>query len=207
VINYQTDIELIDANRWTTEMSQEQFKEVTGLASYPNFLAKDVKDNVLNVYANGNIFYKIRGVHAKVSVIWNYTYPEGGGDTHYSIMKGSKSHLIIEQGAEQNYKPVLTVKCLEKDVDAYEKALQASLTTITDKYPGVSLKKKGAAEWEVIVPAEYHNGHEAHFGQVTENFLKYLKQGSLPEWEVPNMIAKYYVTTHALELAKRKLVK
>jgi hypothetical protein len=204
IINYQSDIELLDANRWTTDMSSEQFKEVTGLDSYPDYLAKDVKDNVLKVYANGNIFYKIRGVHAKVSVIWNYTYPEGGGDTHYSIMKGSKSHLIIEQGAEQNYKPVLTIKCMEKDVDAYEKALQASLTTITDKFPGVSLKKKEAAEWEVIVPAEYHNGHEAHFGQVTENFLKYLKQGSLPEWEVPNMIAKYYVTTHALELAKRK---
>jgi len=207
VINYQTDIELLDANRWTTEMSSEQFKEVTGLASYPDYLAKDIKDNVLNVFANGNIYYKIRGVHAKVSVIWNYTYPEGGGDTHYSIMKGSKSHLIIEQGAEQNYKPVLTIKCVEKDVDAYEKALQASLPGITDKYPGISLKKKGANEWDVIVPAEYHNGHEAHFGQVTENFLKYLKHGSLPEWEVPNMIAKYYVTTHALELAKSKTVK
>ena len=204
IINYQTDIELLDANRRATEMSIEQFKEVTGLDSYPDYLAKDVKDNTLNVYANGDIFYKIRGVHAKVSVIWNYTYPEGGGDTHYSIMKGSKSHLIIEQGKDQNYKPALTIKCMEQDVDAYEKALQTSLSVITDKYPGISLKKKGKDEWEVIVPAEYHNGHEAHFGQVTENFLKYLKQGSLPEWEVPNMIAKYYVTTHALELAKSK---
>ena len=207
IINYRSDIELLDANRWTTDMSHEQFKEVTGHDSYPDYLAKDVKDNVLKVYANGNIFYKIRGVHAKVSVIWNYTYPEGGGDTHYSIMKGTKSYLIIEQGAAQNYKPVLTIKCLEKDIEAYEKTLQASLTVITDKFPGISLKKKGAAEWEVIVPAEYHNGHEAHFGQVTENFLKYLKQGSLPEWEVPNMIAKYYVTTHALELAKSKTAK
>ena len=203
-INYLADIELLDANRWTTEMSPEQFKEVTGLDSYPDFLAKDVKNNTLNVYANGDIFYKIRGVHAKVSVIWNYTYPEGGGDTHYSIMKGSKSHLIIEQGKEQNYKPVLTIKCVEQDVDAYEKALQASLTVITNKYPGISIKKTDKDKWEVVVPAEYHNGHEAHFGQVTENFLKYLKQGYLPEWEVPNMIAKYYVTTHALELAKSK---
>ena len=207
IINYQEDIELLDANRRATEMSLEQFKEVTGLDSYPDYLTKDVKDNVLNVYANGDIFYKIRGVHAKVSVIWNYTYPEGGGDTHYSIMKGSKSHLIIEQGKEQNYKPVLIIKCLEKDVDAYEKALQASLPVVTGKFPGISLMKKGKDEWEVVVPAKYHNGHEAHFGQVTENFLKYLKQGSLPEWEVPNMIAKYYVTTHALELAKSKTAK
>ena len=204
IIDYQTDIELLDANRWTTDMSAEQFKEVTGLDSYPDYLNKDVEDNVLRVYANGNIFYKIRDVHAKVSVVWNYTYPEGGGDTHYSIMKGSKSHLIIEQGKEQGYKPVLTIQCMEKDIDTFEKTLQASLTIITNKYPGISLKKTEKDKWEVVVPAEYHNGHEAHFGQVTENFLKYLKQGALPEWEVPNMIAKYYVTTHALELAKSK---
>ena len=204
IIDYRTDIELLDANRWTTDMSAAQFKEVTGLDSYPDYLAKDVNDNVLRVYANGDIFYKIRGIHAKVSVIWNYTYPEGGGDTHYSIMKGSKSHLIIEQGKEQNYKPALTIKCVDQDVDAYEKALQESLKIVTDKYPGITLKKKGKSEWDVIAPAIYHNGHEAHFGQVTENFLKYLKQGALPEWEVPNMIAKYYVTTHALELAKSK---
>ena len=204
IIDYKTDIELLDANRWTTEMSSAQFKEVTGLDTYPDFLQKDVKDNSLYVYSNGDIYYKIRGVHAKVSVIWNYTYPEGGGDTHYSIMKGSKSHLIIEQGKEQNYKPVLYIKCVENDVDAYEKVLQSSLVTITNKFPGVSLNKIEKDKWEVVVPAHYHNGHEAHFGQVTENFLKYLKEGSLPEWEVPNMIAKYYVTTSALELAKNK---
>lgn len=204
IINYQHDIELLDANHRTTDLPSEQFKEVTGLDSYPDYLQKDVKDNVLQVYANGNIFYRICGIHAKVSVIWNYTYPEGGGDTHYSVMKGSKSHLIIEQGKEQSYKPVLYIKCMETDVDAYEKSLQASLPVITGKYPGVGLKKTGKDTWEVVVPAEYHNGHEAHFGQVTENFLRYLKQGTLPEWEVPNMIAKYYVTTHAFELAKSK---
>jgi len=146
-------------------------------------------------------------VNAKVSVIWNYTYPEGGGDTHYSVMKGSKAQLIIEQGKEQNYKPVLYIKTSEKEVDAYEKTLQSSLRIITDKYPGISLKKIEKDKWEVVVPAEYHNGHEAHFGQVTENFLNYLKEGALPDWEVPNMIAKYYVTTQALEIAKGKAKK
>ncbi|MDR1336218.1 MAG: hypothetical protein LBK22_05250, partial [Tannerella sp.] len=58
--------------------------------------------------------------------------------------------------------------------------------------------------WRVVVPAHYHNGHEAHFGQVTENFLSFLKDGALPAWETPNMLAKYYVTTQALELAKSK---
>ena len=38
---------------------------------------------------------------------------------------------------------------------------------------------------------------------VTEKFLEYLKKGSLPKWEVPNMIAKYFTTTAAFELAKQ----
>ena len=33
--------------------------------------------------------------------------PEGGGDTHYSLMRGSNAELIIKQGAEQGFKPVL----------------------------------------------------------------------------------------------------
>jgi len=205
IINYQTDIDVLDANHWTTPMTLDEFKTVTGMQEFPEFLKKDVKDNTLYVYANGDIYYTINGVHAKVSVIWNYTYPEGGGDTHYSIMKGSKSHLIIEQGKEQNYKPALTIKAVAgTDLAAYEKELEQSLSTVANKFPGITLKKTGKDTWLVEVPAKYHNGHEAHFGQVTENFLKYLKNRDMPSWEVPNMIAKYYVTTRALEIAKSK---
>ncbi|MDR2773494.1 MAG: Gfo/Idh/MocA family oxidoreductase [Tannerella sp.] len=204
IINCPTDIELLDANHWTTALSKAQFKEVTGLDAYPDYLTQDVSNDTLYVYANGDIYYKIRGVNAKVSVIWNYTYPEGGGDTHYSVMKGSKAHLIIEQGKEQNYKPVLYIQSVGPDPATFEKDLQNSLSAVTDKFPGIELKKTDDDKWEVLVPAKYHNGHEAHFGQVTENFLKYLKEGTLPEWEVPNMIAKYYVTTHALEIARKK---
>ncbi|KAA6336862.1 hypothetical protein EZS27_015018 [termite gut metagenome] len=204
VIDYRTDIELLDANHWSTSLTAAQFQEVTGYNSYPDYLKKDVSGDTLNVYSNGNIFYKIKGVHAKVSVIWNYSYPEGGGDTHYSVMKGSKAHLIIKQGEAQGYKPVLYIKTVQgTDLASYEKDLQNALSVITGKYPGISLHKIEKDTWEVDIPGEYHNGHEAHFGQVTEHFLQYLKEG-LPAWEVPGMIAKYYTTTHALKMAKAK---
>jgi hypothetical protein len=29
-----------------------------------------------------------------------------------------------------------------------------------------------------------------------------MANGRLPDWEVPNMLAKYYITTRALEMAK-----
>lgn len=205
IIDYQKDIELLDANRWTTPMTKEQFKEVTGLDTYPDYLQKDLVGDTLKVYANGDILYKLKGLYAKVSVIWNYTFPEGGGDTHFSVMKGSKADLVIRQGKEQGYKPELFIEALpDIDLAAYEKDLAASIPAVADKYPGVTLNKIADNVWQVQIPDKYRVGHEAHFGQVTENYLQYLKDRKLPDWEVPNMIAKYYVTTQALEMAMAK---
>ena len=157
------------------------------------------------MYCNGDMTYKLKGVTAKVSVIWNYTFPQGGGDTHYSVMKGSKADLVIRQGKEQNYQPELYVEAAKGlNLSAYEKELAESMEKLSVSYPGISLTKLKDGEWKVEIPAEYRVGHEAHFGQVMEHFLEYLQQGKLPEWEVPNMLSKYYTNTKALEMAKAK---
>ena len=85
-----------------------------------------------------------------------------------------------------------------KDADS---VITRSIATISTKYPGVSVEKINTKEWKVIIPAKYDVGHEAHFGQVMERFLQYLKEKKLPDWEVPGMLAKYYTTTKALEMA------
>ena len=69
-------------------------------------------------------------------------------------------------------------------------------------FPGIGLAKN-ANGWTITVPDRYNNGHEAHFGQVTEKYLGYLENKNMPAWEVPNMIAKYYTTTQAKELAEK----
>ena len=53
----------------------------------------------------------------------------------------------------------------------------------------------------VEIPEKCKLGHEAHFEQVTRKYLEYLENGNMPEWEIPNMITKYYVTTQALKMA------
>ena len=196
------DVNIISAKRWTTDLSAEQFALSTGLPEFPDYLKKDVLNDMLRVYSNGEINYTLKGVHAKIAVIWNFMPPEGAGDTHYSIMRGSKASLIIRQGAEQGYKPTLYIEpTANTDPSVFEKTLTGAMTKIQAKYPGVELKKLDTG-WETLVPQEYHNGHEAHFGQVTERFLQYLVDGKLPDWETPNMITKYYTTTKALEAAK-----
>ena len=203
LLDYQKDIQLTSARRWTTDMTLSQFTAITKQATFPDYLKKDVvKDSILRVYSNGEINYQLRGVHAKVSVTWAYKAPEGAGDTHHSIMRGSKANLIIRQGAEQQYKPTLYIEPVAGN-GALETSLKTVLPVLQKEYPGIDVKKTGNG-WEVTVPEKYKEGHEAHFGRVMEKYLSYLKAGSMPAWEVPNMIAKYYTTTQALELAKKK---
>ena len=137
---------------------------------------------------------------AKVSVIWNYKAPDGTGDTHYSLMRGTKSSLIIRQGKEEGYKPTLYIEsAASKEI---ETALIAAINKINKTYPGVSIKKN-AKGWEVIIPDVFKESHETHFARVTEKYLQYLQNNNMPSWEIPNMIAKYYTTTAARELANK----
>ncbi len=202
VVLSKADVEIVSGKRWTTDLTPEMFKKVTSLDQYPEYLQKDVVDGTLKVYSNGEIVYKLKGIYAKASVIWNFEAPEGGGDTHYSIMRGTNCNLVIKQGAEQGYKPTLYVEA----VAGSPAELEANLTkTVNEElqaaYPGIKLVKQSDKLWMVEIPASYSVGHEAHFTQVTEKYLQYLKDGKLPEWEVPNMIVKYYITTEGLKAA------
>jgi len=205
VVLKKEDVELVSAKRWTTDISPEMFNKVTGLAQYPDYLIKSVFDDILKVFCNGEINYKLKGVHAKVSVIWNFEAPPGGGDTHFSIMRGTKCNLVIRQGAEQAFKPTLYIEPVgNQDLATYESQLSQSVQTVLSaKFPGLKLVKQSDKQWLLDIPAEYKVGHEAHFAQVAEKYLKYLVDGKLPEWEVPNMLVKYYTTTEGLKLARQ----
>ena len=203
IIRYDKDIKMLSAKSWNTVLSPAQLKDVTQLPEIPDYLNKykDAAGNI-QVKCNGEINYQINGVHARVSVIWNYKAPEGTGDTHYSILRGTKCNLVIRQGAEQKFQPTLYIEPANKTI-ALASDVTAAIAAIQGQYPGVSVAPT-AAGWEVIIPASYKEGHEAHFARVTEKYLGFLKNNQLPAWEVPNMLAKYYVTTQARKLANKK---
>ena len=94
-----------------TKLTPEQFKRSTGLDHYPDYFKNDIgPDGALEVYANGEVAYTLRGVHAKVAALWRFEAPPGAGDTHYALVRGTRADLVIKQGAEQNYKPALYVE-------------------------------------------------------------------------------------------------
>ena len=196
-LDYTKDISIVDAKRWPTNMTASQFKLITKLDSIPGFLKKNLmNDTTLAIYSNGEIDYTIRGVHAKAIVKWDYT-TEAGIDTHYSKIRGTRANLVIKQGKEENYKPTLYIEQLESD-KSYD--IQEAFKKIGAKFPGIELYKT-AKGWSVKLLEKLVEGHESHFARVTNNFLEYLKNKNMPVWEVPNMLAKYYTTTKALEVS------
>jgi predicted dehydrogenase len=202
IIDYSKEITVDKAKRWETSLTTSEFKEITKLQEYPDYLKKYLKDSMLNVYSNGEISYTIKGVHARISVTWKYKPVEGGGDTHFSKIRGSKANLLIVQGEQESYIPTLYIEpILKTDTAIFAKNLEKAIHSLQAKYNGLGLKKH-INSWEVLIPDKYKVGHESHFSQVTENFLRYLIDGKLPEWEVSGMLAKYYTTTRALELAR-----
>ena len=111
IVDYQKDIELVSAKRWPTLISPEQFEKVTSCSEFPDFLENDIDDNgKLACFANGRFTYKLKDIHAAISVVWDFQAPPGAGDTHYSILRGTKANLIIRQGKEQNFQPQLYIE-------------------------------------------------------------------------------------------------
>lgn len=196
-----SDISMINAKRWSTAITKDEFKKVTGLDEFPAYLQKDIKDGSLNVFSNGEMLYQIKGYFAKVSVEWKFEAPEGGGDTHYSVMHGTKCDLTIKQGAEEKYLPVLYVENVKgENPDMFTSKLKEAFKATP--YDSISVEQISKNSLKIVIPSKYRVSHEEHFGQVTKNFLDYLKAGKLPDWEVPGMITKYFTTTSALKLAR-----
>ena len=197
-----SDANVLSARRWPTSITRDQFKKVTGADDFPSFLKKDVKDGVLQVYANGEFTYQLRGICARVSVTWNFEAPPGGGDTHYSVVRGTKAILTIRQGKEQEYKPVLYVEQPRGSAnERFEETLRNAVAGLQTRYQGVDYQMEGN-EFRITVPEKYSVGHEAHFAQVSGNFLDYLRHGNMPDWEVPNMITKYATIMKAYEMSR-----
>lgn len=183
----KSDVEIVSAKTWPTMITPDQFKTSTG----------GVIGKTIAVDANGEFIWKLKGVHCKVSVVWNFMAPARTGDTHYSLMRGTRAELVIEQGAKENYKPVLYVRS-RGEAKATEKALKAALADISRSWPGLTAEptaEKGV--WRIAYPKKYDIGHEAHFSQVVRMYLDWMKKGRQDPDYIDNMIVKYHTIVEA----------
>jgi hypothetical protein len=56
---------------------------------------------------------------------------------------------------------------------------------------------------QVLIPESWRTGHEEHFAAVMDEFVRYFHTPrAVPAWERPNALARYYITTKAVEMAR-----
>jgi predicted dehydrogenase len=196
------DVAMRAARRWPTPLSAADFRRVTGEADFPEFLAGAVRGGRLEYFCNTGVSYAVRGVQVQLDVRWDFEAAPGAGDTHRAVIRGSRAWVEVRQGQGENYRPELyVVPNGPAERAAVEAGLRRKVAALQRQYPGVGVQEQGGRYW-VSVPEAYRVGHEAHFGEVTRQFLSYLQApASLPPWERANMLAKYHVTTEGVRLA------
>jgi predicted dehydrogenase len=202
-IDYRKDIRLLAAQRWPTLVSRSDFRRVTR-EDFPPALAPHVKADTLEYFCNTRVSYTLRGNQVALNVIWDWEAPPGAGDSHFAYYRGSRAKVEVRQGPAEKYRTELyVIPNAAADNPAVRAAVQKKIASLQQRYPGTAVAEQGG-ELRIAIPDTLRVGHEEHFAQVTQNFLRYARDRStLPSWERPNMLAKYYVTTGGTALARR----
>jgi predicted dehydrogenase len=197
----EEEVELLRARRTPTVLSRSDFEKVTGEPDFPDFLLPSVHSSQLLYQGNTTVLYRLRGAHVWLNIAWGFEAPPGRGDNHLMRVRGTRSSIEVRQGEAELYIPEVYI-VPGPDLPGVRKALHDALARLQPEYPGVAAEDLGGS-FRLSIPAHLRTSHEAHFGEITRQFLAYLRDpASIPEWELPNMITKYHVTTHGVRLAR-----
>ena len=203
-LDYRKDIQVLAGQRWATLIPESDFKRVTGTAGFPDSLAASVKNGTLEYFCNTLVSYTLRGIHTRLNVIWDWEPPPGAGDTHYAYYKGTRATVEVRQTKADNFKPELfVIPAAGAAKPEILEAVTRKVSGLRGQFAGIAVEDRGH-EIRIAIPDALRVGHEAHFAQVTTEFLRFLRdRRALPAWERPNMLAKYFVTTTGTEMSRR----
>jgi predicted dehydrogenase len=197
------DIRIQRARRWPTLLSLDDFQRVTGETAFPAPLAAQVQDGRFAYFCNTDVVFRLRGIHVRLKILWDYEAAGGGGDTHFAVCRGSRSRVEVRQRREENHRPELfVVPDRAGDKSAILREVTRKLTELAQRFPGLSAEDR-AAEIRVEIPERYRVGHEAHFAAVAREFFAQIQnREEMCLWEASTMQAKYSVTTKGVEMSR-----
>ena len=200
-IDYQKDVEVLSATHWPTKLTLSDFEKSTKLNAFPDFLQKNVKDGQLEVFANGEVNYNVKDKNATVRVLWNYEAPEGTTDTYNATFKGTKASVHIVQDKSTNYIGQLFVeKNKEVSAEDFKTSIEKIVKELQADYPYISAESINANKYQIIIPVDKRKGHEDYFGMVANKYFGFLVDDKMPDWEITNMLTKYFITTKAHQI-------
>lgn len=199
--DFDRDVALSDARQWPTAVPREMFSRITGLPDFPAALRANVVGDALQYLCNAQLFYRLRGVPVRIESLWHLAIPEGGGDTHYAAVRGTRADLVIEQGPATRFVAQLSVRPVGPDPQ-FAQRLAAALDELQSEFPGVRADA-GAGRLHIAIPAALRTTHEEHFAEVLDEFLGLVDGKPIPRALRPNLVAKYTLLVRARERAQR----
>lgn len=187
------DIRVEAVRRWPIMLDLAQFRHVTGVTDWPDYLGDAVAGGTLAYQCNAHLDYAVRGVHIGLDMVWEWLEPPGGGDTHTEIWRGTRARIELRHGPEEGLKPQLYVVPLEEIGEALEHRIAA----LAETHRGLGVEPRDR-EWKIVIPDALRIGHDAHFHELTKGFLTRVeRREALTDTERKNLLAKYYITTAA----------
>ena len=201
LLTYERDVELQAARQWATEVPLDIYTQITGLDSFPQAVRAQVRGDTLHYRCNAAIDYRMAGVPVRIESLWNLRIPQGGGDTHYAVARGTRATLIVDQGPETGYLTRLSVHPAgNRPVD--ERALARALDALQSRFHGVGFFRDGPV-MRLDIPGALRTGHESHFAAVLDRFIGYIDAGRWPPTIAADLVVKYTLLARARELAQR----
>ena len=198
-LDWRHDIAVETASRSPTMLSLSRFRTVTGESRWPEFLVPYLKGDELEYFCNMRTRYRVRDVAVSLETRWDWQAPPGGDDTHRAVYSGSRARLELRQGAPERYRPELYVAPQADIGDALARRVQV----LQKDFPGVAIEPHESG-WHIAVPAAFRLGHDPRFALFARRFLDYVQNPqALPAFEGPNLVAKYFVCTESVALARR----
>ena len=198
--DFARDFELDEARRWSTPAPRALFRASTGLDDFPEALAPMVEDGVLRLACNGEIRYRLRGVPVRQRAEWGQREPEGGGDAHRTVIRGTRATITQRRGPETGFRGELHV-APRKPGPGFEARLSEKLASLEAETPGLA-HRPSARGHEIVIPAALLTPHEAHFAMVLDDFLDLLDAGVWPAALAARIRARYTLLARARERAE-----
>jgi predicted dehydrogenase len=200
-VRFDWPVERLSARQWPTVIPREIFSRVTGLDDFPEILHERVVDGALQYLCNAALSYRLRGIPVEIEALWGLEEPEGGGDLHRAILRGTRSDLTVDQGPETAFLTTLTIDPVEGG-QAFAEALTDTVAGMQTEFPGLGVEPAGA-EFRITIPKVLRTTHEQHFATVLQTFLAYIDEGLWPVNLGPDLDTKYTLLAQALELSHR----
>ena len=197
--DYQRDVVIEAARQWPTAVPLDIYSQITGLDAFPAAVQEHVDGAALQYLCNAAITYRLRGIPVQIESLWNLKIPEGGGDTHYSVLRGERADLVVDQGPETGFLTRLTVRPRQNG-RSFERALAEAVAGLQAEYPGVGYEPDGGV-YRIAIPDALRTGHESHFGEVLQQFLGYIEAGKWPPQLGPDIVTKYTLLVRAKQLS------